>query len=51
MTLDPLTDDSYIDTTLDATTGYAEATLMHLLDERELMLAAFNARTTIWRND
>jgi hypothetical protein len=45
---DYLTDD-YIDTELDATTGYVEPLLEHLLTERELMLAALDARTTVWR--
>jgi hypothetical protein len=42
--------DEYIDMILDESTGYAEMTLMHLLDERELLLVAHNARTTVWRS-
>lgn len=47
--MDMLTDDTYIETLLDGTTGYVEPLLDHLLTERELMLAAVTARNT-WRS-
>jgi hypothetical protein len=49
VTPDILTDDSYIDTALDATTGYVEPLLEHLLNERELILATQIARDTTRR--
>jgi hypothetical protein len=47
--MDTLIDDSYIDTELDTSTGFIEPLLNHLLNERELMLAAVTARESVWR--
>lgn len=41
--------DEYIDEMLDETTGYANALLEHLLDERDLMFAAMLATGAIQR--